>query len=88
MTEEAIQEKKQAGAPDLYHDNVRGRGFQNFNPEDAILPRVRLNGKTGFFEFNLGNDSEGKSVLTIVPIFMSKSRVYFDPEENSSEVLC
>ena len=78
----------QAGKTQMYHPVDGGRGFQNFNPEDAVLPRMRLNGKTGFFEFNLGNNDERNNKLTFVPLFMSKSRVYFDPEENSSEVFC
>jgi len=87
MTDD-VEERGQAGVPGIYHPGASGRGFQNFSPEDAILPRVRLNGKTGVFEFNLGGETEATDQLTIVPLFMSKSRVLFDPEEDSSDVLC
>lgn len=88
MNEADLEERKGRDSPDLYRDNVRGRGFQNFNPEDAILPRVRLNGKTGFFEFNLEDEDKKSAKLVIVPIFMAKSRIYFDPDQESSDVFC
>ncbi len=57
-----------------------GRGFQNFRVEDALLPRIRLNGKRGVFVSNLEPDDEGTKTLIFVPLLMTRSRTMFVEE--------
>jgi len=74
MSNEVVKPSK-AGA--LATPEQVGRGFQNFRPEDALLPRMRLNGKTGQFVSNFDSDDEGTDTLTFVPLLMTRSRTMF-----------
>jgi len=83
MPEDVVAKEETTTSPAIPAER---RGYQNYDFSKAILPRVRLNGKTGYFEFNLGADNVLAN-LVIVPIFMSTSRVLFDPEEDSKDTL-
>jgi len=84
MPEDVVAKEETTTSPAIPAER---RGYQNYDFSKAILPRVRLNGKMGVFESNL-DDNDGTANLVIVPIFMSRSRTLFVPEENSTDRLC
>jgi len=55
------------------------KGTQRIGPEDVQLPRIDFDGRKGVFRDSLTEETFDS--IAVVPLFMSKSRVYFyDPE--------
>jgi len=83
MSEEIME---QPSGKALSEQGRIGRGFQHFRVEDALLPRIRLNGKTGVFVSNLEPDDEGTATLRFVPLLMTRSRTMFVEEGDDNIV--
>jgi hypothetical protein len=94
----AVQTQTDLAVPDYIKQGAKGRGLENVNKEDLILPRIKLlqplspevadkGMKEGHFINSLTGADYGDSI-TFIAITHFKSRIYWQDRDEGGGMLC